>query len=155
MTWTASVLVVANRTLDAPELEAALAARSSRSRTRFTLLVPATGGTVARANLDAACARLRDAGLELDGRVGDPDPIVAVKEAWDPAKYDEIVISTLPTGASHWLHLDLPQRVERMTGVPVTHVVGHEKRPEPATKPPPEHHDWTALLPKAVREPGN
>lgn len=153
MAWTANVLVVANRTLDAPELEAALTARTRQSPTRFTLLVPATGGTAARENMEAACARLRDAGLELDGAVGDPDPMVAVKEAWDPAKYDEIVISTLPTGASHWLKFDLPQRVERMTGVPVTHVVGHEKKPPPATKPPPKHDDWTALLPKAVREP--
>ena len=153
MTWTASLLVVANRTLDAPELEAALAERAARGATRFTLLVPATGGTTARENLEAACVRLREAGLDVEGRLGDPDPMVAVKEAWDPAKYDEIVVSTLPTGASHWLKLDLPQRVERITGVPVTHVVGHERKAEHSTKPPPEHADWTALLPKAVRDP--
>ena len=153
MTWTASLLVVANRTLDAPELEASLAERAGRGPTRFTLLVPATGGTAARENMETACARLRQAGLDVEGQLGDPDPVVAVKEAWDPAKYDEIVVSTLPTGASHWLHLDLPARLERLTGVPVSHVVGHERKPEPQTKPPPEHGDWTALLPKAVRDP--
>jgi hypothetical protein len=47
-----------------------------------------------------------------------------VKETWDPGRFDEILVSTLPTGASRWLQIDLPHQVERMTGVQVTHVVG-------------------------------
>ncbi len=35
---------------------------------------------------------------------------------------DEIVISTLPTHLSHGLHTDLPSRVQRRFGVPVTTV---------------------------------
>jgi hypothetical protein len=31
-------------------------------------------------------------------------------------------VSTLPVRASKWLKLDLPTRVERATGKPVTHV---------------------------------
>src|ERR671918_617611 len=48
--------------------------------------------------LDAALERMRAAGLDnVDGRVGDPDPVVAVMEMWDPMKFDEVIVSTLPT----------------------------------------------------------
>ena len=40
--------------------------------------------------------------------------------------YDEIVVSTLPGSISKWLKLDLPHRVERSTGLPVTHVEASE-----------------------------
>ena len=47
---------------------------------------------------------------------------------WDPAKFDEIVVSTLPTGTSKWLQIDLPHRVERITGMPVEHVVASPRQ---------------------------
>ena len=55
----------------------------------FTLVVPATardGGraTAAQAKLEEAVARFVLPGLEVDGEIGDGDPIVAVSEAWDP-----------------------------------------------------------------------
>jgi hypothetical protein len=34
-----------------------------------------------------------------------------------------VILSTLPPGPSRWLGMDLPHRVERRFGVPVTHVV--------------------------------
>ena len=71
----------------------------------------------------------------MDGEVGDQDPIAAVHETWDPTQYDEVVVSTLPTGASRWLQVDLPHRVERLTSVPVTHVVAHPERPAPHADP--------------------
>lgn len=156
MPWKTSVLVVANRTAGSDELLDALRERAGRGLVRFTLLVPATpaasgdrasGRGAAALQLAGVLERLRAAGLEADGQVGDPDPIVAVHEAWDPAAFDEIVVSTLPTGASRWLALDLPRRVGRLTGVPVRHVVARERRPPaPATSTPPKHADWTALL---------
>lgn len=127
MTWKSSVLVVANQTADSDELVRALSDRAARGPTEFTLLLPAQPG-VARTDsdrrLEDALERLRAGGLEARGVVGDCNPVVAVKETWDPGKYDEILVSTLPTGASKWLQIDLPHQVERMTGVQVTHVVG-------------------------------
>jgi cytosine/adenosine deaminase-related metal-dependent hydrolase len=75
-----------------------------------------------------ALAAMREAGLEADGVVGDSNPLTAVRETWDPAKFDEIVVSTLPTGVSRWLQIDLPHQVERVTGVPCEHVVA-ERQP--------------------------
>ena len=78
---------------------------------------------------------MRGAGLEVDGTLAhDADPIGAVHEAWDPAKYDEIVVCTLPTGVSKWLQVDLPHRVAKLTDAPVTHVVAREARPAAAAQ---------------------
>jgi len=145
MPWNASVLVVANVTASSDALLRALRDRHARGPTSFTLLVPAGGrGPAHRAaaarTLDAALARLRDAGLTVEGRVGDPDPVAALDAIWDPRAFDEIVISTLPTGASHWLRADLPHRVERMTGVQVTHVVADERAPVPGVEPAAHEH---------------
>ena len=132
MAWKTSVLVVANQTADSPELIEALSKRASQSDAEFTLLLPPLGGKrdEARGRMEATVAAWREAGLEASGEVGDSDPLVAVREAWDPARYDEVVISTLPTGTSKWLQIDLPHLVERITDVSVRHVVGTSGGPE-------------------------
>jgi GABA permease len=145
MDWKTSVLVVANVTAASDELLAVLTERAGEGPAEFTLLLPATGGDRAGAEraLDRALERMRDAGLEVSGSIGDRDPVVAVHEAWDPRRYDEVVVSTLPTGASRWLQIDLPHRIERMTDVPVRHVVAKPPpKPRPTYTPPPkpEHH---------------
>jgi hypothetical protein len=67
---------------------------------------------------------MRAAGLEVVGKLGcDSNPMFALTEEWDASKFDEIVISTFPSGVSHWMNLDLPQRVARLTDAPVEHVV--------------------------------
>src|SRR5215210_6080448 len=118
MAWTFSVLVVANVTATSRELMAALSERAQKDRCRFTLVVPAPvagaeGREAAQHRLEGALEQLRDAGLEAEGVIGDHDPLAAVTEEFDPARHDEIVIATLPTGVSKWLQVDLPHRVER------------------------------------------
>ena len=129
MAWTFSVLAVANVTADSEELAAALSERARRDACRFTLVVPAGDRQARRRTLERALARLRDAGLEIDGVVGDPDPVTAVAETYDPQRHDEIVVCTLPTGVSKWLQVDLPHRVAKITDAPVTHVVAGERKP--------------------------
>jgi len=137
----ANVLVVANRTAESPELIDALRERAERGDAVFTLLVPATphgvawaadmhsGGGEAEQHMQNAVERLRSAGVEVkEGKVGDPDPIAAVQDEVNFASYDEVIVSTLPGGISKWLKLDLPHRVERVTGLPVTHVTAHEAK---------------------------
>ena len=139
MAWKSSVLVVANQTADSPELAEALRERTEQGDAEFTLLLPRLAGvdTDARERLGEIVSGWREAGLEAKGEVGDSDPVVAVKEVWDPGRFDEVVISTLPTGASKWLQIDLPHRVERITGVSVRHVVGSAAEPEAEEAPAP------------------
>jgi hypothetical protein len=135
----ANVLVVANRTAESPELLEALKRRAAEGDAVFSLLVPATphgvawaadmhsGGGEAEQHMENAVERMRAEGLEVAaGKVGDPDPVAAVQDEVNFTKYDEIVVSTLPGGISKWLKLDLPHRVERATGLPVTHVSASE-----------------------------
>lgn len=145
MAWKRNVLVVANVTATSPELVDELRARGQREPTTFTLIVPATpfggGRAAATAKLSEALDQLREAGLEADGSVGDADPTVAVTDAWDPKRYDEIIVSTLPMRMSKWLHTGLPERIGKLTGAPVTHVVSNLPKPEVATAPPPPAGD--------------
>jgi hypothetical protein len=139
MAWTFSVLVVANVTVTSEELLETLRARAARDRCRFTLVVPAPGfGPVGREAAERTLAEgiehFRGAGLEVEGVIGDHDPIAAVMDRWDPQTYDEIVIATLPTGVSKWLQVDLPHRIEKSTGVQVTHVVAEPQKRELPTE---------------------
>jgi hypothetical protein len=138
MAWEFSLLVVANVTAGSDELIDCLKDRAGRGACQFTLVMPSTGPET-RERLDSALERMRAAGLDhVEGRIGDPDPVVAVMDTWDPMKFDEIVVSTLPTGSSRWLGLDLPHRLEKLTSVPVRHVVSQPPRAEVPAGPPPE-----------------
>ncbi|HWF53822.1 MAG TPA: hypothetical protein VG223_04310 [Solirubrobacteraceae bacterium] len=137
MTWKRSILVVANITATSEALLAELTRRAQREPLIATLIVPATssegGREAARAQLQAALESLRAAGIEADGLIGDSDPILAVSEAWDPKRYDEIIVSTLPMSESKWLHAGLPERIGKLTGAAVTHVAVPPPRAEAHT----------------------
>ena len=135
----ARVLVLANRTAGSPQLRDALLERRERGPIEVTLLVPAAwepqdphgGVETGRRRVREALSELRDTGLEVRCRVGDADPVAALRDEWDPARYDECIVSTLPVRVSRWLQIDLPRRAGRITGAPVTHV---EAAQEPAPR---------------------
>jgi len=140
----ANVLVVANLTAGSQDLLDALKHRAERSPIRITLVMPAQGPGLGgrdavRERLDEALEKMRAAGLEADGAIGDADPMEAVAECFDPTRHDEAIVCTLPGRSSKWLQYDFPHRVARYTGVPVTHVVADDMRPAPATSPAPVH----------------
>ena len=135
----AKILVVANRTVESPELEQALRERAEKGDAEFTLVVPSAHGFAKAADPDAgipeterhihnAIEKLREDGLQVEGRLGDPDPVAAVQDAANSESFDEVIVSTLPTHLSKWLHLDLPRKAAHATGLPVTHVVGSVDR---------------------------
>jgi hypothetical protein len=137
----ASVLVVANRTAGSNELLEALRERAASGPAKFHLVVPATargvswvadmnaGGDAAEHDLEGALERLRGAGLDIDGEIGDPDPVAAVQDAANQGSYDEMIVSTLHKHVSKWLKLDLPSKAAHATGLPVTHVEASAKAP--------------------------
>jgi hypothetical protein len=93
----------------------------------FTLVMPATGPGLAgrrdtEPRLREALQRWRDAGLRADGAAGNSDPIHAVTDVWQPGRFDEVIVSTLPGQSSRWLRCDLPYRLGALTDLPVTHV---------------------------------
>jgi hypothetical protein len=149
MAWEFSVLVVANVTATSDELLDALKQRSEAGACHFTLVMPGAGPD-RHEHLEAALVHLRESGLDnVEGSVGDPDPVVAVMDVWDPMKFDDIVVSTLPTGSSRWMGLDLPHRLEKLTSVPVRHVVSQPRR-EIHTERAPERPRYGVLEPFAA-----
>lgn len=131
-----NVLVIANETVGGSALlEAALSRHKADPSTHFHLVVPQTrprSGLViyddavrhgAQVRVDLATTVMQGHGIDITGDVGDGDPYHAAMDALREAKYDELIVSTLPIGESRWLGRDLIQRLEDEAGVPVTHVV--------------------------------
>jgi hypothetical protein len=148
------VLVVANVTAASTDLIAAIRERAEKGPIDVTLLMPGQGPGLAgresvRGRLDEALAAYHEAGIDADGVCGDANPYDAVAEQWDPRHNDEVIVSTLPGQSSRWIQSDLPARIRKLTGAPVTHVVATDMRPEPKVGPAPAH-EKSALGPLAV-----
>lgn len=82
----------------------------------------------ARRRLEFGIDQLHRLGAEVDGDIGDPNPLKAIEVALARRRYDEIILSTLPTGKSRWLSRDLPQMVRRKFALPVTVVTASAAR---------------------------
>jgi len=129
-------LVVANQTLGGLSLRDKITASVAEGPSAFHVVVPATKPSdqmvwtegeaheIARSRLEAELKWVRSLGAEATGEVGDSRPVLAIEDALIADRFDEIILSTLPLGMSRWLRQDLPARVRRHTGLPVTHVVG-------------------------------
>lgn len=128
-------LVVANQTLAGEHLLDLLRERGAKEPCRFYLVVPATrvrdhllhtegqAKAAAQQRLDEAVAQFSALGIEVDGEVGNANALDAIAEVLPKRVIDEIILSTLPPGPSVWLHQDLPHRIERRFGLPLTHVL--------------------------------
>ncbi|MEA2370983.1 MAG: hypothetical protein QOH12_1377 [Solirubrobacteraceae bacterium] len=127
----ARVLVVANKTAATPALIDAVRARASAGAASFFLLVPNPDDHLVfdRNSQDVhigaqvmalAMPLLQEAaGGPVEGRVASsPNAYDDIVEELNSVRYDEIILSTLPTHVSHWLHLDLPRRIADL-GYPV------------------------------------
>lgn len=131
-------LVVANQTLGGTKLLEELRRRVAQGPCRLHLVVPASvkgdGWThtesqareIARKRLEEAIERFRELGVEVEGQVGDERPLDAMRDAMRRVPCDEIILSTLPRGASRWLRMDLVARADRTFPIPVTHIESTE-----------------------------
>jgi hypothetical protein len=140
MSEPANVLVVAHQTAATSGLLDAVRERAGRGPARFHLVVPRqphgmhklvdpheAGEEEAQRVIAEASPKLSEAaGHEVTGSVGDPEPLMAIQDAINLGRYDEIIVSTLPLGVSRWLKLDLVSKA-RALGLPVTHVKASSK----------------------------
>lgn len=74
----------------------------------------------ARGRVAFGIEQLQKLGADVDGEVGNPNPVKAVQDALARNKYDEIILSTLPKRVGGWLSQDLPNKVKRKFKGPVT-----------------------------------
>jgi hypothetical protein len=77
----------------------------------------------AQERVERSVDRLREAGIDARGEVGDGDPIQAIEDALRTFGADEIVISTHPEGRSHWLERGVVDTARERFELPITHVV--------------------------------
>ena len=130
------ILVLANQTASSPALIATLRDSSAGGPTHIHLVVPALNGrlrhwvsdtddavAVAARRAEGARKALIAHGLTVSTQVGDGVPLHAIEDALTHFAADEIVISTLPPGRSHWLEHDVVALARERFPVPVRHVV--------------------------------
>jgi Ca2+/Na+ antiporter len=130
------ILVVANETVGGQALREQIRKQSEGYRTEVLVVTPALNTPLrhftsdvdgareeARQRLEQSLGRLREAGIEARGEVGDGDPLQAIEDALRTFGADEVVISTHPEGRSHWLERGVVTGARERFEVPITHVV--------------------------------
>jgi nucleotide-binding universal stress UspA family protein len=130
------ILVIANETVGGQRLREEIRQRSEGYDEQVLVVCPALNSPLrhwasdeddARAQalerLNASLRRLREAGVDAKGEVGDAEPLQAMEDALRLFGADEIIISTHPEGRSHWLERGIVQGARERFAVPITHVV--------------------------------
>ncbi len=137
-----SVLVIAEDTATSDGLLEALKQRAAGGPVEFTLVIPGKPDVPAvpdaavadlempdvetpselEKEVEEAVERLREAGLEVEGRVGDADPVAAAEDAVNFGAFRDIIVASPPKHLTKWLKLDVAHRLEGMTDLPVTQV---------------------------------
>jgi hypothetical protein len=126
-------LVVATKTVAAPDLVNRLKERANIRPHRFTIICPraedVSEAQVVR-DLASTLAELYRSDVDATGQPMSPDPFYAVKNAIEHYRIDDVLISTFAGERSQWLEEDLIGRVREITDKSVEHIeVG---RPAPA-----------------------
>jgi hypothetical protein len=118
-------LVVATQTVNTPDLVSRLRERAGERPHRYTIVCPSSEQVsreqVSR-DLAATLAELYRADVDATGQPMSPDPFLAVQNAVEHYRIDEILISTFAGEQSRWLEEDLVGRVREITDKPVEHV---------------------------------
>jgi uncharacterized membrane-anchored protein len=120
------VLVVPNKAAATPAIIAAVRERFAAGPARFFMLVPNPAHLAFDRNsqdtrageevLAQALPLLEEpTGAEIEGRVANsPNAYDDIVDELNARDYDEIILETPPSHVSHWLHVDLPNRVAHL-----------------------------------------
>jgi GABA permease len=130
------ILVAANETVGGPELLSEISERAGDRRARVLVVCPALNSPLrhwandeeearvqAQQRLESSVSSMRATGLDVEGEVGDGDPIQAIEDAVRTFQPDELIISTHPPGRSHWLERGVVERARSRFDLPLIHVV--------------------------------
>ena len=130
------ILVIANETVGGDTLRNTIRERSAGSRAQVLVVSPALNSPLkhwvsdedearkaAQERLERSLARLREAGIEARGEIGDGEPLQAIEDALRTFGPDEVIISTHPEGRSNWLEKGVVSGARERFAVPITHVV--------------------------------
>jgi hypothetical protein len=118
-------LVVATKTVAAPDLVNRLKERAAGHPHRFTLICPRSEEISEEkivADLASTIAELYRGDYDATGQPMSPDPFQAIRNAIEHYNVDEVLISTLAGEESSWLEGDLIGRVREITDKPVEHI---------------------------------
>jgi hypothetical protein len=118
-------LVVATKTVAAPDLVERLKERAADRPHRYTIVCPRAddvGEPEIVRDLAATLAELYRAEVDATGQPMSPDPFQAVKNAIEHYRIDEVLISTFAGESSRWLEEDLIGRVREITEKQVEHI---------------------------------
>lgn len=118
-------LVVATKTVAAPDLVSRLKERAAGHPHRYTIICPrsedVSEAEIVR-DLASTLAELYRADVDATGQPMSPDPFHAVKNAIEHYRIDEVLISTFAGETSRWLEGDLIGKVREITDKPVEHL---------------------------------
>ena len=118
-------LVVAAKTVATPDLVNRLKERAAAQPHRYTIVCPQTDDVseaeIVR-DLASTLAQLYRADVDATGQPMSPDPFLAVKNAIEHYRIDEVLISTFAGEGSRWLEGDLVGRVREITDKQVEHI---------------------------------
>lgn len=118
-------LVVATKTVAAPDLVARMKDRASVRPHRFTIICPraedVSEAQVVR-DLASTLAELYRSDIDATGQPMSPDPFLAVKNGIEHYRIDDILISTFAGERSQWLEDNLIGRVRDITEKSVEHI---------------------------------
>jgi hypothetical protein len=118
-------LVVATKTVAAPDLVNRLQERAAATPHRYTMVCPRSEEVpenVVVRDLASTLAALYRAEIDATGQPMSPDPFLAVKNAIEHYRIDEVLISTYTGETSRWLEEDLVGRVREITEKQVEHI---------------------------------
>ena len=116
------ILVVADESVGSSALRDELRRRTGSGRTVVLVVCPATDPQ-AGDRLPASLVAMRAAGVDATGEIGDADPVQAIEDALRAFRADELVVSTLPRGRSHWLERGVVEQARERFDLPLTHLV--------------------------------
>ena len=124
---------MANKTAATPALIEAVRERAAAGPAEFVMLLPNPAHLAFDRNsrdtsdgqhvlAEALPALEEAAGAEIEGRVAaSPNAYDDIVDELRSNDYSEIILETPPSHVSHWLHVDLPERIAHL-GYPLTTV---------------------------------